>query len=119
MKLRVLVVDDDLGLSSALKRTLGRRNHHVVTRHTVQEALRALEQEDFDCVLTDYVLDDGHGTEVLARCQARQPRARRLLLTAMMPSLPEAIGRNRVAERVLAKPCELSRLLEAVEGRET
>jgi DNA-binding response OmpR family regulator len=118
VKLRVLVVDDDPSLSQALKRTLGRRHHHVVTSHSVQDALKALDREDFDCVLTDYILDDGHGTEVLARCRVRLPRARRLLLTALVPTLPEAVGRDMLAEHVLPKPCALAQLLSAIEGRE-
>jgi DNA-binding NtrC family response regulator len=65
MRLRVLVVDDDAMIRSALELVLGER-HEVRTVESVREAVAALAAARFDVVLCDLQLRDGDARQVAA-----------------------------------------------------
>lgn len=62
--MRVLWVENHAGFVQAAKRFLAA--HDLTVTPTVAEALAALNTQAFDAVLTDFDLDDGKGTEVVA-----------------------------------------------------
>ena len=51
---RVLLVDDEERILASLCRSLRREGYELVTARSPQEALRILEEQDFDAVLTDH-----------------------------------------------------------------
>ena len=61
---RILVVDDDASICSAIRRTLG-RSHHVVTVTSGREAIdRIKDGERFDLILCDLMMPVVTGVEV-------------------------------------------------------
>jgi DNA-binding NtrC family response regulator len=94
-------------------RSLG-RSHQVTVVNGVASAAALLEEETFDCVLSDYAFADGHGTDILALCERRSPHTRRVLLTALIPQLSEAEQRPPTVQCILKKPCDLKDLLAAI-----
>lgn len=65
MDLRILHIDDDLGLAQLLKKKLGRRNCVVEHQSDAQTALLVLQQEPFDVVILDHYLENTTGHDVL------------------------------------------------------
>lgn len=61
----ILIVEDDDQLRAALRRYLKRSGAHVLEASTCGEALEALDSEYIDLVLTDVVLPDGKGFELV------------------------------------------------------
>lgn len=72
--LHVLVVDDQPLVCKAVRRILEPQGYRVSTVHGVMEA-RAFfsEAHRIDCVLTDIMLQDGSGTELVDLARARWP----------------------------------------------
>ena len=67
---RVLVVEDDEGLRGNIARLLHAESVQIVTVGTVADALRELEGEPFDCLVTDIALPDATGYDLLEKIAA-------------------------------------------------
>ncbi|HSP80781.1 MAG TPA: ATP-binding protein, partial [Myxococcaceae bacterium] len=70
---RVLIIDDEPGIGSVMRRLLG-RTHEVVVVQSGREALELLEQDDgFDVVFCDLMMGDVTGMELHERLVERHP----------------------------------------------
>ena len=74
--LSILVVDDDEGIRVLLTRWLTGRGHTVTPACNAQEASRHLHAQPFDLVVTDVVMPDGDGFELITASREAQPMAR-------------------------------------------
>ncbi len=111
---RILVVDNDRQMVALLRRHLEREGFGVLEAAGGQEAVEILQQEDVDIVLTDLVMDEVGGLEVLAVAQRERPGARVLLMTAFA-SLETAIEALRHgAYDYLTKPFKLAEATLAI-----
>jgi two-component system response regulator HydG len=101
----VLVVDDKQNMLRLMAKVL-REDARVRTASRGAEALRILEEEPVDVVLSDLRMPDMDGIEVLKRCKALRPEAEFILMTAYA-SVPTAIEALRLgAYDYLTKPFE-------------
>ena len=71
--LRVLMVDDDVDTRLILSRLLGKAGHDVVPVESVQGALKLLDSEQFDVLISDIGLPDSSGYELVREAKKRQP----------------------------------------------
>jgi len=78
---RILLVDDEANVLSALKRVFRQENYQVVTCQTPQEALEKLSQERFQLIISDYMMPGMNGGELLSRARASYPEMIRIMLT--------------------------------------
>ncbi len=81
---KLLVVDDEPGLRKVLEITFRRQRHEVVAVPGVKTALEAIRQSPtpFSLVLTDLVMPDGSGLEVLSAAKQRSEATEVLVMTA-------------------------------------
>jgi len=81
---QVLVVDDEPGLRHVLEVTFRRQGHEVVSVPGVRAALEALRQnpQPFPLVLTDLVMPDGSGIDVLSAAKQRTGATEVIVMTA-------------------------------------
>ena len=81
---KILVVDDEPGLRKVLEITFRRQGHEVVVVPGVKTALEALRQSPtpFPLVLTDLVMPDGSGMEVLTAAKQRSEATEVIVMTA-------------------------------------
>jgi DNA-binding NtrC family response regulator len=104
----VLVVDNDPEMVSVLRRHLESEGFAVTPATGGRAAIDALGALDLDVILTDLVMNDVDGLEVLRAAQAAQPGARLILMTAFA-SLETAIeAMRRGAYDYLTKPFKLA-----------
>jgi DNA-binding NtrC family response regulator len=114
MTARVLVVDNDAHMVRLLSRHLEAEGHEVATTTSGPEALGLLEREDFDVVLTDLVMDDKDGLEVVRAVQ-RSAAATRVLVMTAFGSVESAIKTMREgAYDYLRKPFKLEEVSLAI-----
>jgi PAS domain S-box-containing protein len=115
--LRVLVADDDLGISETLKELLGGDGCSVATASDGLEAIERLEQDRFDVVLTDVVMPNMDGHELFLAIQKRWPDLPVLMMTAFHYDKDHIIKRSRVAGLgtvIFKKPVDPERLRTAL-----
>ncbi|MEP7125996.1 MAG: sigma-54 dependent transcriptional regulator [Byssovorax sp.] len=81
---KILVVDDEPGLRKVLEITFRRQGHEVVVVPGVKTALEAIRQSPtpFPLVLTDLVMPDGSGMDVLAAAKQRSEATEIIVMTA-------------------------------------
>jgi two-component system response regulator PilR (NtrC family) len=81
---KILVVDDEPGLRKVLEITFRRQGHEVVVVPGVKTALEAIRQSPtpFPLVLTDLVMPDGSGMEVLTAAKQRSEATEVIVMTA-------------------------------------
>ncbi len=94
---RVLVVDDEKSITSALELVLGDEGYEVTTAGSVAEAIARLQDgRPFDLVFTDLRLPDATGIELLDRIKADAPDTQVVLITAhgSLDIIIEAIKRG-------------------------
>ncbi len=82
MKIRVLVVDDELSMREFLSILLEREGYDVTVAGSAEEALRFMETALFDLVLSDVSMPGLSGIELLARIKEHSPDTAVLMLTA-------------------------------------
>src|SRR5690349_7026248 len=90
MSERVLVVDDEIGMRTALEASLKRAGWQVECAAGTCEAIRKFEATRHGLVITDMRMPDGDGLEVIRRVRDLVPTTPVILLTAY-GSIPEAV----------------------------
>jgi DNA-binding NtrC family response regulator len=112
--LRLLILDVEPRILSALRRSLRREPYEVFTAETAAEALRILASEPIDLVLSDHKMPGASGLQFLAEVRARRPQAARLLITGWPELIPAADIRALGLLAVIAKPWEDAALKETL-----
>jgi DNA-binding response OmpR family regulator len=113
---RILIVEDEEKVAFFLKEGLSDQEsgYHVVNTPSAEEALRVLDAQDFDLIITDFRLPGQNGLELISRLRTSHPYTPTMLITAYgSEELEAAAYRERVA-RYLTKPFRLEKLVEAV-----
>jgi class 3 adenylate cyclase/CheY-like chemotaxis protein len=102
----ILVVDDIEANRDLLSRRLARDGHRVASVAGGQQALQALEDDEFDLVLLDLIMPDINGLDVLVRMKADE-RLRRIpviMITALADTVSAVRCIEAGAEDYLPKP---------------
>ena len=101
---RLLIVDDEPRILSALRRSLRREGFEIVTADSTAEALRSLEAEPFDLILSDHKMPGMTGLQLLERAAEHSPGAIRLLITGWTEAIPDDDIRAVGVRAVITKP---------------
>ncbi len=113
---KLLIVDDDSQLRTALFRLLSRKNYNVVTAQSKAEALSFTQaQQNFDLALVDLQLPDGNGLELLNAIKITNPKCQFIVLTGFA-TIETAIEATKMgAFHFLTKPFEVEELIGLVD----
>ena len=76
------LIDDEEKLRSLLSRLISLEGFDVVQAGDCKTAIKKLEQQEFDAVLCDVKLPDGHGVDFVNVIKEKQPQTEVILLTA-------------------------------------
>jgi two-component system response regulator HydG len=118
-KIRVLVLDDDSAHAEAVAESLERAGYECKVAVSGTEGLRALEADSYDVVLTDLVMRDLSGIEIVRRVKARSPETEIIVMTGY-PSYETCIeAMDEGAYDYMNKPIDINilraKLRKAVE----
>ena len=110
----VLVVDDEESVAVTMGAILEMDGYTVAISTSGADALRRLDEDDFDLVLTDLRLDDVDGLAIVSQVSRVQPDTVTIILTGYA-SLESAIKALREgAYDYLIKPCDVDELRAVV-----
>ena len=109
-QIRVLVVDDDESHAEAVAESLERVGYDCVVASTGTEGLRLIEEQNFDIVLTDLIMDDVGGMEVLAKAKRELPDAEVVILTGHNTAKAAVLAMQAGATTYLTKPLDIIEL---------
>jgi DNA-binding response OmpR family regulator len=112
--LRVLIVDDEAELVSALQERLNLRGFQASGVTTGAEALSLLAETPFDVVLLDLKMPGVGGLEVIRRIKAEQPGLQVILLTGWGSEEDAEKGKALGAYDYLMKPVGISDLVRVL-----
>lgn len=101
---RILVVEDEVRLASALARGLESRGWDVTVAHDGHTGYRLAKQADFDVLVLDVMLPGTSGLDVCRRLRAEDVWTPILVLTAMDAESFEADVLDSGADDYLRKP---------------
>jgi two-component system response regulator HydG len=107
---RVLIVDDDEGHAEALADGLEMDGARCTLAHSGADGIARLSEETFDAVLTDLVMPDRSGMEVLREAIRLQPDCAVLLVTGHESVRTAVEAMREGAADYLAKPVDLAEL---------
>ncbi|TVQ92805.1 MAG: sigma-54-dependent Fis family transcriptional regulator [Deltaproteobacteria bacterium] len=112
---RILVVDDDRAVRTALQVNLSKRGLEVRLAERVDQALETLAAEPVDLVLTDVRMPERSGLELLATLHEEDPELPVIVMTGF-GSVSDAVAAMKAgAADYLIKPVERDELLLVVE----
>ena len=115
--LRILVVDDDLGVCQSLRDLLTQEGCEVIVATGGREAISRLEGLAVDLVLSDVVMPDLDGYQLFQEIARRHPGLPVVLMTAFHFDKDHVIKRSRLAgleDVVYKKPIDPPRLREII-----
>jgi CheY-like chemotaxis protein len=115
--IRILVVDDDLGVCQSLRDLLTQEGCEVVVATGGREALARLETTAVDLVLSDVVMPDLDGYQVFQEIRRRHIGLPVVLMTAFHFDKDHVIKRSKLAgldDVVYKKPIDPPKLREII-----
>lgn len=114
--LRILIVDDEASLRTALFRALDRKGYQVITAASIKEA-ETISQSDkaLDLALVDLRLPDGDGIELMTKLKSLHPRMQVIILTGHATIETAVEATRKGAFHFVTKPCNLDEIISLVD----
>jgi len=107
---KILLVEDDLSLGPALKKTLEQNSYKVDLAPTLAEA-REATISNYDMILLDWMLPDGQGIDFLKDINNKVPT---IMLTARADLIDKVLGLESGASDYITKPFETRELIARI-----
>ncbi len=115
--IRVLVVDDDMGICRSIQEMLAAEGCVVETAPDGAAAMRKIEASNFDVLLTDVVMPKMDGYELYCAVRERDPDLPVLMMTAFYYDKDHIIKRAKLEglkDVLFKKPVDPDRLREVI-----
>ena len=127
LEARILVVDDDDVVCRSCREVLAADGHEVYTAHTGEDALRKIENDDFDIALVDLKIPSYGGLNLVRAIRKASPQTEVVVITGypsienakesirlgafdyvIKPFVPETV-RSVVSQALMCKPWAMER----------
>jgi diguanylate cyclase (GGDEF)-like protein len=113
---RILAVDDQRYFRELLEGMLTEAGFEVQTASGAEEALEVLEHASFDVVLTDLVMPEMDGNELVHRIKLRDPEQEVVVVTGVVDVKTAVDAMKLGAAEYLLKPFDSDTLASTLEG---
>jgi two-component system nitrogen regulation response regulator GlnG len=110
----VLIADDDRSIRTVLTQALGRSGYQVRSTGNAATLWRWVEDGEGDLVITDVVMPDENGLDLIPRIKKIRPELRVVVMSAQSTLMTAVKATQRGAFEYLPKPFDLRELLSVV-----
>ena len=110
---QILLVDDEVAHLKTLDRLFRKEGHRVETATGGQEALDLMREHTFHLIITDLMMPDIDGMDVLKLAQTLQPETEVILMTAFGTVERAVEGMKEGAYDFVPKPIKRATILKA------
>lgn len=119
LKENILVVEDEKYLLESITEMLSLNGYNVYSADTGNKAIKLLENEDVDFVVSDINLPDISGYDILkyAKSNIYKHKVPFVFLSAFADEVDIRKGMNEGADDYLTKPFKFQTLLDTIESR--
>ena len=111
---RVVCVDDEPAILSALRRALRTEPYELLTTPDPQHALRWVSSQEVSLIITDQRMPEMEGTELLKEVTRRSPCTARIILTAYPGVVVSRPGVRGDTECMISKPWDSAMLRRTI-----
>ncbi len=111
----ILIADDDSAIRTVLTQALTRQGHRVRTTGVASTLWDWVEKGEGDLVITDVVMPDENGLDLVPRIRRLRPNLRVIVMSAQNTLLTAVRATERGAFEYLAKPFDLNDLVATVD----
>jgi two-component system nitrogen regulation response regulator GlnG len=111
----VLIADDDRSIRTVLTQALGRSGYQVRSTGNAATLWRWVEDGEGDLVITDVVMPDDNGLDLIPRIRRLRPDLRVVVMSAQSTLMTAVKATQRGAFEYLPKPFDLRELLAVVD----
>src|SRR5918992_2796005 len=111
----ILVADDDPAIRTVLNQALSRAGYDVRSTGNASTLWRWVEDGEGDLVITDVVMPDENGLDLVPRIRRVRPKLRVVVMSAQSTFMTAVKAAQRGAFEYLPKPFDLKELLAVVE----
>lgn len=116
---KILLIEDMKGVRDSLEVILSLAGHQVDQATNGQEGIQKIESGSYDLVITDILMPEIDGTEVIIKSKSVKPGTPVIAISAggNGVSASQALEiASQKADKVLEKPFSKDQLLEAIES---
>ena len=110
----ILIADDDRSIRTVLTQALGRAGYQVRSSSNAAGLWRWVEEGEGDLVITDVVMPDENGLDLIPRIKRVRPDLRIIVMSAQSTLMTAVKAAQRGAFEYLPKPFDLTELLSVV-----
>jgi len=111
----ILVADDDRAIRVVLDQALGRLGYNVRSTDKAATLWQWIGEGEGDLVITDVLMPDGNGLDLIPGIRQRRPDLRIIAMSAQNTLLTAVRAAERGAFDYLAKPFDLNQLMALVQ----
>ncbi len=111
----ILLADDDKAIRTVVSQALGRHGYEVRAAGNAATLWRWVSDGDGDLVITDVVMPDGNGLDLIPRIRKLRPELRIIVISAHKTLLTAVKAAECGAFEYLPKPFDLRELAQVVE----
>ena len=107
----ILIADDDRAIRTVLEQALVREGYHVKVSSNASTLWSWVESGEGDLVITDVVMPDENGLDLVFRIRKHRPSLKVIVMSAQNTLLTAVKANERGAYEYLPKPFDLSELM--------
>lgn len=113
---KILIVEDDVAFGTMLKTFLQKRQYEVSHVFSAEEALKNIQEQDFNLILTDVRLPDSDGLQILKEVKAKNHKTQVIVMTSYAEISMAVQAMKDGAFDYVSKPFRPESILQTIEN---
>ncbi len=115
--MRILIVEDEVTLNKTIAEGLQEFGYQTDSSESFKDAEYYIGIRNYDLVLTDWMLPDGDGVDLISLIKSKSPRTSAVVISAKDDKTNEIKALRAGADDYIKKPFEFDVLVARIEAR--